>query len=78
MLIDLLQTIADMLASANYGMDADSLQYWNQWYWALGGETCTTNLDRVHQARYVTLYLLNVLAWAIARVVPFDPCMLAY
>lgn len=65
MTIELLQAIADYLATINYGMNASNFEWFTSWYWSLGGADCTTDLDRVHQGRYVALYILNVLAYLL-------------
>lgn len=52
--------IFDLAGTVNYGLSPETYDLFTSWYYYLWGASCTTDLDTIHQGRYVIGSLLNV------------------
>lgn len=71
----LLVYLFDWAGTFNYGLTVDNIDLFDRWYFYLWGSECTTDLDLVHQGRYVVATLLNVI-WHLLTGEPslFNAC----
>lgn len=76
LVIEWLTMLYTYYEALNFGMNADSFQTITDLYFQQGGaESCTPDLDRVHQGRWLVTTALNTLGQVMGLGYDlFDPC----